>query len=578
MSMRSACFLATALVAVIADRPPVAHIADELPTSWRKLEQPVATSHPMTIQLSLQQSNLAELQNVASSVSDPKSPSYGKYLSLADLNTLTAPKASHVAAVENWLSASNVPFHRVGELVEVSLTATSAAKMLTTSFHRVANDATGQSVVRADDYMLPAEVDDAVAAVYGMHGLPLPPRKPIGASGGPTPPENPVNVTPAVLQKTYNVAGVTPSGSLKNKQAVAEFQGQTIEPSDLVKFFKDYVPKGIAGDKIHKFVGKGAVGMSGIEAALDVDYIMGNSPGLLTEFWYWGGQDFCADLKNWTNTILSDEAAPLVHSVSYGWQGALSQLGCKAANIKDVDANFAKLAAKGISIIIASGDSGSGYSSFPDDAAHPPHHKKKIELWPSWPASSPWVTSVGSTRFQENKVGQPEMATDQFGSGGGFSSTFPQFKAQASAVAHYLKTATGLPPAKAFNATGRATPDVSALGEGFQVIAGGEVQSVGGTSASTPTFAGLVGLLNEARIKAGKPAMGYLNPFLYQNADAFTDVTVGTNAIGRGGEKLKYGYKCEPGWDPATGLGTPLFGKLLTAAMKAVDSETDLIV
>merc|ERR1711862_379753 len=77
---------------------------------------------------------------------------------------------------------------------------------------------------------------------------------------------------------------------------------------------------------------------------------------------------------------------------------------------------------------------------------------------------------------------------------------------------------------------------------------------------------------NEARIKAGKPAMGYLNPFLYQNPDAFTDITVGTNAIDRGGEKVKYGYACAEGWDPATGLGTPKFGKLLTAAMKAAMS------
>merc|ERR1712151_1322284 len=84
----------------------------------------------------------------------------------------------------------------------------------------------------------------------------------------------------------------------------------------------------------------------------------------------------------------------------------------------------------------------------------------------------------------------------------------------------YLSIAKDLPPAGSFPPTGRATPDVSALGEGFQVIAGGEVQSVGGTSASTPTLASIVGLLNEARIKAGKPAMGYLNPFLYQNADA----------------------------------------------------------
>merc|ERR1712183_1149783 len=159
--------------------------------------------------------------------------------------------------------------------------------------------------------------------------------------------------------------------------------------------------------------------------------------------------------------------------------------------------------------------------------------------------SSPWVTSVGSTRFIKQSVTQPEMATDQFGSGGGFSKDFDAFKAQQSAVAHYLKVATDLPPAGSFPPTGRATPDVSALGEGFQVIAGGEVQSVGGTSASTPTFASIVGLLNEARIKAGKPAMGYLNPFLYQHPEVFTDITVGNNAIGRGGENLgKYGFQC----------------------------------
>merc|ERR1711957_376548 len=130
------------------------------------------------------------------------------------------------------------------------------------------------------------------------------------------------------------------------------------------------------------------------------------------------------------------------------------------------------------------------------------------------------VTAVGSTRFIKQSVTQPEMATDQFGSGGGFSNDFKQFKAQASAVAQYLKVAKDLPPAGSFPPTGRATPAVSALGEGFQVIGGGQVQSGGGTSASTPTFASLVGLLNEARLKAGKPAMGHLNPFLYQNPDA----------------------------------------------------------
>lgn len=58
-----------------------------------------------------------------------------------------------------------------------------------------------------------------------------------------------------------------------------------------------------------------------------------------------------------------------------------------------------------------------------------------------------------------------------------------------------------------------------------------------------------------------------LNPFLYQNVGAFTDITVGSNKVGRGGEKIPFGYNCSAGWDPVTGLGTPVFPKLLAAAM-----------
>ena len=58
---------------------------------------------------------------------------------------------------------------------------------------------------------------------------------------------------------------------------------------------------------------------------------------------------------------------------------------------------------------------------------------------------------------------------------------------------------------------------------------------------------------------------GFLNPFLYKNAAAFTDVTKGTNAIGRGTGPIPYGFNCTQGWDPATGIGTPKFDKLLAA-------------
>jgi len=94
--------------------------------------------------------------------------------------------------------------------------------------------------------------------------------------------------------------------------------------------------------------------------------------------------------------------------------------------------------------------------------------------YPSWPASSPWVTAVGATRFIDQKEGGDEMASDQFGSGGGFSSMFNQSDApwQVDAVAAYVKQGPHLPkwpPAGSVPFHGRATPDVSGLGEGYQV-------------------------------------------------------------------------------------------------------------
>ena len=77
----------------------------------------------------------------------------------------------------------------------------------------------------------------------------------------------------------------------------------------------------------------------------------------------------------------------------------------------------------------------------------------------------------------------------------------------------------------------------------------------------------MISLINDARVQAGKPHLGFLNPFLYQNADAFTDITLGTNALDQTGYVDPLGYAAAPGWDAATGLGTPVFPKLLAAAM-----------
>jgi len=549
---------------------PVLCEVPRLPSEWNVSGSVVESEVLVNLRFSLHQTNLDRVREIALQVSDPTSSMYGRYMRADEIRELTEPHPSHVAAVGKWLGAAGVSWTRRGEVVDAQLTVGVARELLRTEFNWVVHTATGQRAMRATAFFLPKEVHDGVAAVYGLHGLPLPHLPPVAPD-----PADPANVTPAVIAQTYGVSGVTPLGLVNNRQAVAEFVGQKTSIADLKSFFARYLPNATESQSsVYKYVFHRSVpttGTPGVEAELDIEYIMGVAPGVLTEFWYVGSLDFCGDVKQWSSDILEDDA-PLVHSVSYGIQGVVwHQLGCFPWQVADIDVNFAKLAANGKTIIFASGDSGSGHTNglFP---------WSRGALYPSWPASSPWVTAVGATRFVDQQPGQEEMAVDQFGSGGGFSKMFDAFLAQKVAVAKYLDSATGLPPQSMFSAGGRATPDVAALGEGYQVVVDGKVYPVGGTSASAPAFAAMVSLLNEARLQAGMSPMGYLNPFLYQHPEAFTDVTLGTNAISRAGAKVKYGYTAAAGWDPVTGLGTPIFSKLLSCALEVGGAVEPVVV
>merc|ERR1711879_928364 len=100
----------------------------------------------------------------------------------------------------------------------------------------------------------------------------------------------------------------------------------------------------------------------------------------------------------------------------------------------------------------------------------------------------------------------------------------------------------------------------------YCIATGGRFAGVAGTSASCPVAAGIFAKLNGLRLAAGKPAMGFLNPFIYQNPNAFFDVTSGTNS-----DTKVYGFKAVKGWDAATGFGTPNYEALEKAAMTAVE-------
>jgi hypothetical protein len=94
-----------------------------------------------------------------------------------------------------------------------------------------------------------------------------------------------------------------------------------------------------------------------------------------------------------------------------------------------------------------------------------------------------------------------------------------------------------------------------------QVNIGGAFYEVSGTSASAPVFAGIVALINAARLAANKSPVGFMNPLLYQlfesDPSLFHDITSGNNKCTADATVCcEYGFNSRIGWDPVTGLGS----------------------
>jgi hypothetical protein len=105
----------------------------------------------------------------------------------------------------------------------------------------------------------------------------------------------------------------------------------------------------------------------------------------------------------------------------------------------------------------------------------------------------------------------PSMSFFQFSRIAPADSHRPSY--QASAVSTYL-TALGSTNSGKFVRTGRAFPDVSAMGQNVEIFNVGKSGKVAGTSCSSPIFASVIALLNDELIAAGKAPLGFLNPFL----------------------------------------------------------------
>ncbi|MCJ1282915.1 Tripeptidyl-peptidase sed1 [Xylographa opegraphella] len=261
-----------------------------------------------------------------------------------------------------------------------------------------------------------------------------------------------------------------------------------------------------------------------------------------------------------------------VISISYGGQEADLPASYQQRQCNE----YMKLGMQGVSIVVASGDSGvagPAGDDNPDGCLGP----NGTIFSPDFPATCPYLTTLGATFLPPgaNVKTDSEVAVTRFPSGGGFSNIYPIPSYQKSAVATYF--ATSNPPypyyssvgnnsfganGGIYNRLGRGYPDFSAIGDNVVIFNEGSPTLIGGTSAAAPTFASILTRINEQRLLAGKTTIGFVNPTLYANPQVLHDITVGNNS-GCG----TAGFFAAKGWDPLTGLGTPNYPKMLSLFM-----------
>ncbi|XP_051048514.1 tripeptidyl-peptidase 1 [Phodopus roborovskii] len=527
-----------------------------LPPGWVSLGR-VDPEEELSLTFALKQQNLERLSELVQAVSDPSSPQYGKYLTLEDVAELVQPSPLTLSTVQKWLLAAgarNCHSVTTQDFLTCWLSVWQAELLLPgAEFHRYVGGPAETHVVRSPHpYQLPQALAPHVDFVGGLHRFPptssLRQRpepqgvKTVGLHLG---------VTPSVLRQRYNLtAQDVGSGTTNNSQACAQFLEQYFHDSDLTEFMRLFGGSFAHQASVARVVGKQGRGRAGIEASLDVEYLM--SAGANISTWVYsspGRHEAQEPFLQWLLLLSNESTLPHVHTVSYGDdEDSLS-----STYIQRVNTEFMKAAARGLTLLFASGDTGAGCWSV----------SGKHKFRPSFPASSPYVTTVGGTSFRN-----PFQITNEvvdYISGGGFSNVFPQPSYQEEAVAKFLKSSSHLPPSSYFNASGRAYPDVAALSDGYWVVSNKvPIPWVSGTSASTPVFGGILSLINEHRILNGRPPLGFLNPRLYQQHGAgLFDVTHGCHESCLNEEVEGQGFCSGPGWDPVTGWGTPNFPALL---------------
>ncbi|THH21106.1 hypothetical protein EW146_g402 [Bondarzewia mesenterica] len=531
----------------------VKHHWSEIPHGWEYHSRPSA-NHKIPLRIGLKQDRVDELISSLYEVSDPFHEKYGHHLTKDEVEALVSPSQETSSLVHDWLVSHGVPLATISYspardwLYLPPLPLQMIERMLSASFLSYRHTSSGALATRTLSYSLPrhlhAHIDvvhpttvfdglrdmratfrleDGEVSVGGGQDAGSPGGLVEGPAGQDIPASCNTTVTPACLQALYRTDGYVPAAAQRgNRIGVAGYLEQAnldVQYTEGLTFPTPNVYYSTPGTAP-------TINDSVTPPQRDEPYL------------------------DWLDFVLSHSDMPQTFTTSYGGDEFIDLFTLRQTFPKDfairVCNTFAQLGARGGSVMFSSGDGGVGAGTCQTNDGT----NRTIFQPVVFPATCPFVTSVGATFHiaPERGIGFSQ---------GGFSVYFPRPDYQANAVPPFLQR-LGSTYAGLFNPTGRAVPDVSAQGEGFQVIVNGTVHSVGGTSASSPTFAGIVTLLNDFRITNGRSPLGFLNPMLYSvGLSGFTDILIGNNP-GCGTP----GFNATEGWDAVTGLGTPDFVKL----------------
>jgi subtilase family serine protease len=273
--------------------------------------------------------------------------------------------------------------------------------------------------------------------------------------------------------------------------------------------------------------------------------------------------------------------------ISQSFASAEQAFNSGTAALENLRFAFKKAQANHVTVFGSSGDSGTA------NIIKTPVKTPTLIPFPTveWPASDPLVTGVGGTYECTNAStgsgvdsASPPAACQTHpgvrevgwvGSGGGYSAVFtkPGFQDTLPVGSTPIGGMRGVPDI-ALQASSRTGVLIYITNPGYSTnVKDSGWYIIGGTSSSSPQWAGLIAVANEMN---GGKQLGYINPALYAIASHpamyaadFYDVTTGNNKT----NPTIPGYSATTGWDPVTGLGTPNAANLLPDLIAYVNSQ-----